>query len=302
MDRNSSLKAKDLESFFTLSPLLQYLLQYVWSHLGTTGGRSLFQPWPWIPSPAIQSNLPEFLPKHVHQKSLKFQSRLGMFKWFFQTWLHTRALPVTLPGPQGLRGGGGPWRLKRHHPPGCCSRPHRSSSAGGRQQRPGGAAGAGGWGCHLLEKLRGGLPRWTGFHMESWNVEVFLDLGWSFEAWELRLLFLGFGVREIFIVGELGWKSDKQAAFNNFQPKFSQAGAYFPLESILSTPLHAELCLELARSCAGWDRGPGLLANVGLTAASSARSSWGNAPAPTAQQLLRQRNAIQAAGLPWNDG
>lgn len=71
-------------------------------------------------------------------------------------------------------------------------------------------------------------------------------------------------------------------------------GAYFLLESILSTPLHAELCLELARSCAGWDRGPGLLANVGLTAASSARSSWGNAPAPTAQQLLRQRNAIQA--------
>lgn len=36
------------------------------------------------------------------------------------------------------------------------------------------------------------------------------------------------------------------------------------------------------------------MANVGLTAASSARSSWGNAPAPTAQQLLRQRNAIQA--------
>ena len=114
-------------------------------------------------------------------------------------------------------------------------------------------------------------------------------------------LFLGFGVREIFLLGS--WAENltsriKQAA----QPKFSQAGAYFLLESILSTPLHAELCLELARSCAGWDRGPGLLANVGLTAASSARSSWGNAPAPTAQQLLRQRNAIQAAGLPGNDG
>ena len=93
-----------------------------------------------------------------------------------------------------------------------------------------------------------------------------------------------------------------QTHLNHVQPKFSlYAGAYFLLESILSTPLHAELCLELARSCAGWDRGPGLLANVGLAAASSARSSWGNAPAPTAQQLLRQRNAIQAAG-PQNDG
>jgi len=72
-------------------------------------------------------------------------------------------------------------------------------------------------------------------------------------------------------------------------------GAYFLLEAILSTPLHAELCLELARHCAGWDRNS-IFANVGLTAARSGSggSSWGNAPAPTAQQLLRQRNAIQA--------
>lgn len=259
MDRNSSLKAKQLESFFTLSPLLQYLLQYFWSHLGTTGGRSLFQPWPWIPSPAIQSNLPEFLPKHVHQKNLKFQSRLGMFKWFFQTWLHTRALPVTLPGPQGLRGRGGPWRLKRHHPPGCCSRPHHSSSAGGSQQRPGGAAGAGGWGCHLLEKLRGGLPRWTLWDF-IWRVgmwKVFLDLGWSFEAWELRLLFLGFGVREIFLLGswlkiwQTGSNRQLSTIFNPNFPKQVPISCWSPSFPPLSMRSSAWSWLAAARAGTG---------------------------------------------------
>eukprot|EP00438_Fugacium_kawagutii_P025759 Skav221055 [mRNA] locus=scaffold1448:392601:409746:+ [translate_table: standard] len=67
--------------------------------------------------------------------------------------------------------------------------------------------------------------------------------------------------------------------------------AYFLLEAILSTPLHVELCLELARHCAGWDRAPGIFASMGRAAQSS---GWGNQAAPTAQQLLRQRHAIQA--------
>ena len=129
-----------------------------------------------IPSHPIQS--PRIPSQTCSSKKSKISIKVGNVQMiFFQTWLHTRALPVTLPGPQGLRGRGGPWCLKRHHPPGCCSRPHRSSGAGGSQQRPGGAAGAGGWGCHLLEILRVGLPRWTGFHMESWNVEGFFRFG-----------------------------------------------------------------------------------------------------------------------------
>ncbi|CAK9074759.1 unnamed protein product [Durusdinium trenchii] len=69
-------------------------------------------------------------------------------------------------------------------------------------------------------------------------------------------------------------------------------GAYFLLEAILTTPLHSELCLELCRFAAG-DRGA-WLARARDTTARAAGGNWGNAPAPTAQQLLRQRNAIQA--------
>ncbi|CAE7547771.1 GST1 [Symbiodinium natans] len=72
-------------------------------------------------------------------------------------------------------------------------------------------------------------------------------------------------------------------------------GAYLLLEAILSTPLHAELCLELVRHGAGWDRNDSIFANVGLTAARpSPTGNWGNTPPPTAAHLLRQRHAIQA--------
>lgn len=72
-------------------------------------------------------------------------------------------------------------------------------------------------------------------------------------------------------------------------------GAYLLLEAILCTPLHAELCLELVRHGAGWDRNDSIFANVGLTAARpSSAGNWGNSPSPTATQLLRQRHAIQA--------
>lgn len=72
--------------------------------------------------------------------------------------------------------------------------------------------------------------------------------------------------------------------------RWSFAGAYLLVEAVLSTPLHVELCVELARYCAGSERSS-LLSTVGLGARSG---SWGNAAAPTAQQLLRQRNAVGA--------
>ncbi|CAJ1453500.1 unnamed protein product [Effrenium voratum] len=70
-------------------------------------------------------------------------------------------------------------------------------------------------------------------------------------------------------------------------------GAYFLLEAFLCLPLHAELCLELCRLGAGWDRTS--LFTLGASAAFGrpALNAW-SGPGPSGSQLLRQRNAVQA--------
>eukprot|EP00933_Yihiella_yeosuensis_P035892 TRINITY_DN29545_c0_g1_i1.p1 TRINITY_DN29545_c0_g1~~TRINITY_DN29545_c0_g1_i1.p1 ORF type:complete len:829 (-),score=171.41 TRINITY_DN29545_c0_g1_i1:59-2506(-) len=82
-------------------------------------------------------------------------------------------------------------------------------------------------------------------------------------------------------------------SWRSFVSKFH--GAYCLLEAFLTTPLHAELCLELCRLGAGWAP----LGRFGASSSDSFAASqqpaiWGNAQQPTAQQLLRQRNAVQS--------
>eukprot|EP00931_Biecheleriopsis_adriatica_P003891 TRINITY_DN105642_c0_g1_i1.p1 TRINITY_DN105642_c0_g1~~TRINITY_DN105642_c0_g1_i1.p1 ORF type:complete len:825 (+),score=138.53 TRINITY_DN105642_c0_g1_i1:304-2475(+) len=68
-------------------------------------------------------------------------------------------------------------------------------------------------------------------------------------------------------------------------------GAYGLFEAILSSPLHVQLCMELARHCAGWEKSAGLFGALGT---STHATAWGSAASPAASQLLRQRNSIQA--------
>ncbi|CAE8631211.1 unnamed protein product [Polarella glacialis] len=68
--------------------------------------------------------------------------------------------------------------------------------------------------------------------------------------------------------------------------------AYGLLEGFLTTPLHMKLTLELCRYGAGWSTNTA--GSAMFTGSDQPPAAWGSAPSPTALQLLRQRNAIQA--------